>query len=169
MQPLNSRSTPSDLKPLETLIVADALRKRAVVRVTPQVLQNLYLGGLTMDFQSFMIVFIPFQLVMQWLDIIIKELERVSIIPDIESIVEFDPWQIQKWAEFTMWQLEMNLDFPDDDFSNLEDWEKQLVECKDSIELLRYDLEELYGEDALAAIEFADSCAIWETEVGLSG
>lgn len=122
-----------------------------------------------MDYQSFLIVFLPFQLVMQWLNTIMHELARVGIVPDIESIVEFDPWQIQKWGKLTMWQLEMNTELFDDDFSDFEEWEKKLVEYKDSIELLRYDLEELYGEVALVAIEFADSCAIWEAEVGLSG
>jgi hypothetical protein len=121
-----------------------------------------------MDTQTFVVVFVAYQLAMQWLNTIMHELARVGVVPDIESIVEFDPWQIQKWGELTMWQLEMNPDSPDNDLSDFEEWEKKLVEYKDSIELLRYDLEELYGETALAAIEFADSCAMWEDEVGLS-
>ena len=115
-----------------------------------------------MNTTTFMSVFAPFQLIMTWLNMVIKELAHDDIKPVLSNIVGFDPWLILDWGESMICRLEISADeWDSDDIPNIFDSEsndiyKILSEYTESVDFLRYDLEEIYGEAAAQAIELVD-------------
>ncbi|MBR6505637.1 hypothetical protein IKT18_02270 [Candidatus Saccharibacteria bacterium] len=103
----------------------------------------------------------------------------------IIDILEFDPWQLLDWGvsilsrievdpsiyeyPFTAWRDDLEtFEFP---LPGLDDMEypevvTMLSKCMNSLTLLRYDLEEIYGEVAAEAIEEADQSFIMSEEKG---
>lgn len=115
-----------------------------------------------MDTLEFTTLFAPFQLVMTWLNMVMEELAHENIIPDLKGIISFDPWLILDWGESMICRLDIASDEWDfDDLPNIFDSEssdifKILSEYTESVDLLRYDLEEIYGEVAVQIMELVD-------------
>ena len=140
-----------------------------------------------MDIQDFLHTFLPFQTFMQWLKIVIDQIATSDIDPrsDIIDILEFDPWRLLDWGMSILCRIEVDpsiYEYPftawRDDIETfeftlpgLDDMEYSevvtfLSKLMDSLTLLRYDLEEVYGEVATEAIEEADQSFIASEEIG---